>query len=125
MGDFEQPKPWNPRAIEGVNRFLVASGDWSRNSDEIPRPATRTLRLRHKTIKRVTNDLEGMQFNTAISALMEYVNEIMKGSATREDLVRWSSCSAPSRRILRMRLGRLSESRDSCFKRRGRNTSPR
>ena len=49
---------------------------------------TRTCALRHKTIKRVTADLERMQFNTAIAAMMEYVNELGTGKgATREDLV--------------------------------------
>jgi leucyl-tRNA synthetase len=88
MGDFEQPKPWDPRAIEGMNRFLrrisrlvekVAGGELATGD--------RHLRLRHKTIRKVTKDLEAMKFNTAIAALMEYLNEIMKGSATREDLV--------------------------------------
>jgi leucyl-tRNA synthetase len=45
------------------------------------------LRLRHKTIKRVTTDLERMQFNTAIAAMMEYVNHLTaEGPPTREDL---------------------------------------
>jgi leucyl-tRNA synthetase len=46
--------------------------------------------LRHKTVKRVTVDLERMQFNTAIAAMMEYVNELLAGgvpNATREDLL--------------------------------------
>ena len=45
------------------------------------------LRVRHKAIKKVTGDLEAMKFNTAIAALMEFVNEIGKGGATREDVV--------------------------------------
>jgi leucyl-tRNA synthetase len=88
MGDFEQPKPWDPRAIEGMTRFLrrvsrlvekLAEGDIASGDKHV--------RLRHKTIRKVTNDLEAMKFNTAIAALMEYLNEIMKGNATREDLV--------------------------------------
>src|SRR5262249_47513452 len=42
--------------------------------------------LRHKTIKKVTSDLEALKFNTAIAALMEYVN-VLGQTASREDLV--------------------------------------
>jgi leucyl-tRNA synthetase len=88
MGDFEQPKPWDPRAFEGMNRFLRrVSGLVEKFADGDIATGDKHLRLRHKTIRKVTNDLEAMKFNTAIAALMEYVNEIMKGSATREDLV--------------------------------------
>ena len=44
------------------------------------------MTLRHKTIKRVTVDLERMQFNTAISAMMEYTNALTADGATREDV---------------------------------------
>src|SRR3569832_2520241 len=75
MGEFELPKPWDPRAIEGVNRFVKRVWRLVEEWDAAKAPADDPhLRLRHKTIKRVTNDLERMQFNTAISALMEYLN---------------------------------------------------
>jgi len=87
MGDFELPKPWDPRAMEGMTRFLkrvwrlVEEFDAAKVSDD-PH-----LRLRHKTIKRVTHDLEAMKFNTAIAGMMEYVNELTAKGATREDLL--------------------------------------
>ncbi len=87
MGDFELPKPWDPRAIEGCSRFvrrvfrLVENFDASKTSTEDP-----NLGLRHKTIKRVTVDLERMKFNTAIAALMEYTTALEKNGATRADL---------------------------------------
>src|SRR5450432_4070189 len=88
MGEFELPKPWDPRAIEGVNRFLKRVWRLCEEWDAARAPAGDPhLRLRHKTIRRVTADLERMQFNTAISALMEYVNEMVSGGATREDLL--------------------------------------
>jgi leucyl-tRNA synthetase len=91
MGEFELPKPWDPRAIEGLNRFvkrvwrLVDEWDAAKAPTGDPHAV-----LRHKTIKRVTADLERMQFNTAIAALMELVNALTPGgvsTATREDLV--------------------------------------
>ena len=91
MGEFELPKPWDPRAIEGVNRFVKRV--WRLVEEWKPDAAPKDdphLRLRHKTIKRVSHDLERMQFNTAIAALMEYLNALAEGGAnraTREDLV--------------------------------------
>ena len=71
-----------------MNRFLRrVSGLVEKFADGDIATSDKHLRLRHKTIRKVTNDLEAMKFNTAIAALMEYVNEITKGSATREDLV--------------------------------------
>jgi len=87
MGEFELPKPWDPRAIEGCARFLkrvwrlVEEWDASRAPKDDPH-----LRLRHKTIKKVTGDLERMAFNTAIAAMMELVNELVGKGATRDDL---------------------------------------
>jgi leucyl-tRNA synthetase len=88
MGEFELPKPWDPRAIEGCSRFLkrvwrlVDEYDISKQGADDP-----LLKLRHKTIKKVTNDIESMKFNTAIASMMEYVNEIYSKGATRDDLV--------------------------------------
>ena len=88
MGEFELPKPWDARAIEGCNRFLRRSWrlveEWKPDAEVNDDPH---LRIRHKTIKRVTNDLERMQFNTAVAAMMEYVNALTGKGSTREDLV--------------------------------------
>jgi leucyl-tRNA synthetase len=87
MGDFELPKPWDPRAIEGCNRFLrrafrlVDEYDGNKAPKNDPHQ-----RLRHRTIKQVTADLERMQFNTAVARLMEYLNELTSKGATMEDL---------------------------------------
>jgi leucyl-tRNA synthetase len=87
MGEFELPKPWDPRAIEGVNRFLKRTWRLVEELDPAKAPADDPHKsLRHKTIKRVTADLERMQFNTAVAAMMEFVNELTAKGATREDL---------------------------------------
>ncbi|HEY7371859.1 MAG TPA: leucine--tRNA ligase [Polyangia bacterium] len=90
MGEFELAKPWDPRAIEGVNRFVKRVWRLVEEWDAAKAPADDPhLRLRHKTIKRVTADLERMQFNTAIAAMMEYLNVLAEGGvnrATRADL---------------------------------------
>ena len=92
MGEFELPKPWDPRAIEGCNRFLKRVWRLVEEHDPAKAPADDPhLKLRHKTIKRVTADLDRMQFNTAIAAMMEYLNELAGKDAargpTREDLL--------------------------------------
>jgi leucyl-tRNA synthetase len=88
MGEFELPKPWDPRAIEGCNRFLKRVWRFVEEFDDTKLPREdQHLRLRHKTVKRVTVDLERMQFNTAIAAMMEYVNELTAKGATKEDLI--------------------------------------
>ncbi|MDX1592198.1 MAG: leucine--tRNA ligase, partial [Balneolaceae bacterium] len=83
MGPLEQVKPWSTKGVEGVNRFLNRTwrlffGDHEeentfRVSEE--EPDTDQLRVLHEAIKKVTEDIEGMRFNTAISALMIFINE--------------------------------------------------
>jgi leucyl-tRNA synthetase len=87
MGDFELPKPWDPRAIEGCARFLRRVWRLVEEFDPAKAPTDDPhLRVRHKTIKKVTVDLERMQFNTGIAAMMEYVN-VLGARPTREDLI--------------------------------------
>jgi leucyl-tRNA synthetase len=78
MGPLEQVKPWQTRGIEGARRFLDRS--WVvANSPRTDDPAAyddATARLVHKTIKKVTEDIEALRFNTAISAMMILVNHL-------------------------------------------------
>jgi leucyl-tRNA synthetase len=88
MGPLEATKPWSMRGVEGVYRFLsrvwrLAIDDRSEQTkrSEAVRdvePDRETLRLLHHTIKRVTDDLEAMSFNTAISAMMELTNHLTR-----------------------------------------------
>jgi leucyl-tRNA synthetase len=88
MGEFELPKPWDPRAIEGCNRFLRRTWKLIDEFDATKAPANDpNAKIRHKTIKKVTNDIENMKFNTAVAAMMEYLNELYITGAVREDLV--------------------------------------
>ncbi len=89
MGPLETTKPWSMQGVEGISRFLnrawrlivdedaeemrldprVASG-----STEGAQPSEQQLRVVNKTVRAVTEDYEGLRFNTAISRLMEFVN---------------------------------------------------
>ncbi|MDR0306956.1 MAG: leucine--tRNA ligase [Chitinispirillales bacterium] len=88
MGEFELPKPWDPRAIEGCNRFLRKLcrmvDDFLEKGGTDGDP---NCRIRHKTIKKVSNDLEAMKFNTAVAAMMEFINELSSKGAAKEDLI--------------------------------------
>jgi len=75
MGPLESVKPWQTSGIEGVRRFLdraflAVTGPISDSCDD------ETRRLLHKTIKKVTEDIEALRFNTAISAMMILVNRL-------------------------------------------------
>ena len=86
MGPLEAVKPWSMRGVEGVYRFLGRvwrlfiddRAEEMRLTDavkDVP-PEKETLRLLHRTIQRVTEDLDGMRFNTAIAAMMEFTNHL-------------------------------------------------
>jgi leucyl-tRNA synthetase len=88
MGPLEQVKPWSMRGVEGVYRFL--SRVWRAIVDDRSEemklnaavtdaaPDAETLRLLHHTIAKVTDDLDGLRFNTAIASMMEFTNHLTK-----------------------------------------------
>ena len=85
MGPLEEMKPWSTNGVEGVYRFL--NRVWRLFVDDEDRPDARIQpvaaspeleRVYHATVKKVGEDIEGLRFNTAISQLMIFVNEVMK-----------------------------------------------
>lgn len=78
MGPLEAVKPWNTKDIIGVSRFLDRVWKVGQRPvvDEAPDEALD--KLRHRTTKKVTEDIEDMRFNTAISQLMVMSNELNK-----------------------------------------------
>lgn len=85
MGPLEMTKPWSNQGVEGVHRFLARV--WrlaiSRDGDLVPEiikrdPLPGELKRLHQTIKKVSEDIDGGRYNTAISALMIFVNETLK-----------------------------------------------
>jgi len=82
LGPFQEGGDWQDRGIVGIKRFLEKI--WAINlriSDKNKKPASKNSdleKLLHQTIKKVTEDLEGLSYNTAISALMILVNKISK-----------------------------------------------
>lgn len=85
MGPLTRTKPWNTSSIEGVYRFL--NRIWNLYFDDVGllhsdihdvTPNNSTLFSLHKMIYKVTKDIENLHFNTAISQLMIFLNEISK-----------------------------------------------
>ncbi|MBX3188997.1 MAG: leucine--tRNA ligase [Labilithrix sp.] len=83
MGPLEAVKPWQTSAIEGVRRFLDRTWNACTNVTDEP-PNEETKRLLHKTIKKVTEDIEGLRFHTAISAMMTLLKHLGGGRTPRE-----------------------------------------
>ena len=89
IGPWDQGGPWDARGIEGVSRFLrralslTGDGDPSGAEADPGELARRT----NRTVKKVTEDLEGFRFNTAIAALMEQTNYLLaiKGQVGEEE----------------------------------------
>lgn len=82
IGPYELDASWDPRGIAGTYRFL--NRVWNITQEYLAAEKSPTAdgepvkRAMHKTIKKVTDDLENLRFNTAIAALMEYVNDLYK-----------------------------------------------
>lgn len=81
LGPIEQSKPWDTKGIEGVHRFLKKL--WRLFVDEQKgmivtddAPGIAALKVLHKTIKKIEDDIERFSFNTAVSAFMVCVNEL-------------------------------------------------
>ncbi len=101
MGPLEASKPWNTRDVPGVHRFLhrvwrmlMGSEDAAALLGESADDAVE--RALHRTIRKVGADVEAMRFNTAISAMMEFVNAVYKaGALSRDQAERFVQVLAP------------------------------
>ena len=79
MGPFDQMISWNTKGVQGCFRFLNKVWQVFNNKDKISKTTSKELTTKlHQSIKKVTEDLEAMKFNTAIATLMEFVNSWME-----------------------------------------------
>ncbi len=85
MGPLEEMKPWSTKGVEGVFRFLNRVWRLYVNDDETlndiisdSEPSAELLRVFHQTVKKVTEDIPALRFNTAISQMMIFINEAYK-----------------------------------------------
>ncbi len=84
LGPLDKDKAWSETGIDGVKRFLdrfyrlaanEETGFGHATDDNLPAAVEKSL---HKTIKKITEDIEALSFNTAISQMMIYVNDLYK-----------------------------------------------
>ena len=81
MGPIESSKPWDPNGIDGSKKFLDKVWRLYTESNKISSQENPNLeRIYHYTVKKVTNDYETMNFNTAISQMMIFINTVNKES---------------------------------------------
>ncbi|HET8885372.1 MAG TPA: class I tRNA ligase family protein, partial [Salinimicrobium sp.] len=80
LGPLEQAKPWNTAGITGVHNFLKKLWKLYHNGEEFfvseEKASAESLKTLHKTIKKVTEDIENFSFNTSVSTFMICVNEL-------------------------------------------------
>ena len=90
MGPLDKSKPWSTKGLQGCYRFLQKV--WRLFNDEersIKKDCANkdTIRLMHQTIKKVTNDLDGLRFNTAVSQLMIFANHLVTLDTLDKDIL--------------------------------------
>ena len=91
LGPLEQSKPWDTNGIDGVNRFLKKfwglffNGDTLNISDD--EPTTGEHKTLHKTIKKITGDIETFSYNTSVSAFMICVNELVASKCNKRSIL--------------------------------------
>ncbi len=74
VGDFEKAAPWQENGIKGCKRFLERIWNMSENLKDGDEYSDALRSLMHKTVKKVTEDIETLKFNTAIAAMMGLLN---------------------------------------------------
>ncbi len=95
MGPLEATKPWSMQGVEGVHRFLqrvwrtIVNEDTGELCDAVKDADADevTLRLLNQTVKKVGDDIEGFSFNTAISAMMIFINHLSKEAVRPKSVV--------------------------------------
>jgi len=95
MGDYEKAAPWSEKSVKGCKRFLERVAglmDLAQGTGTTPALEASF----HKTVKKVTDDIEEMKFNTAIAAMMSLINEIYDtGTLTVDELKTFASLLCP------------------------------
>ena len=87
MGDYEKAAPWSENSVKGCKRFIDRVWNLLEIVNDEEGYSQKLETSFHKTIKKVSEDIENMKFNTAIAALMTLLNEIYEaGSITKCEL---------------------------------------
>lgn len=86
MGALQDSKPWNTTGIEGIRKYLDRVWRIYTESGKIKKAENKNLeKVYHQTVKKVTEDYESLNFNTAISQMMVFTNAVMKEDVFPEE----------------------------------------
>ncbi|MGN0459222.1 MAG: leucine--tRNA ligase [Eubacterium sp.] len=86
IGDFEKAAPWNSDSIKGCKRFIEKYWNLQESVVDGDSYSAELEALIHKTIKKVSEDIDNLKANTAIAAMMTLVNEMTQKGCNREEL---------------------------------------
>ena len=86
VGDFEQAATWSTEAVKGSKRFLDRVWNLAESAKESFDVTPANEAVLHRTIKKVTDDVDSLKMNTAIAAMMTAVNELTANGVTRGDM---------------------------------------
>ncbi|MCI8813474.1 MAG: leucine--tRNA ligase [Oscillibacter sp.] len=86
VGDFEQAATWSTEAVKGSKRFLDRVWNLAESAKESFGVTPANEAVLHRTIKKVTDDVDSLKMNTAIAAMMTAVNELTANGVTRGDM---------------------------------------
>ena len=94
IGDFEKSDPWSTTSVRGCKRFLERVA--ALTDMLVPKSDENVTRSLHACVKKVTDDIESMKFNTAIAAMMTFVNDVYAaGGISRDDLMTFITVMNP------------------------------
>ena len=86
IGDFEKAVSWSNEAVKGSKRFLDRVWNLAENCSDSAEITPANESIIHKTIKKVTEDIDELKMNTAIAAMMTMVNELSGNGCSRGDI---------------------------------------
>ncbi|MBR2900793.1 MAG: leucine--tRNA ligase [Clostridia bacterium] len=93
MGDYGSAAPWSQSSVRGCKRFLER---FAALDEMLGAKNDKLVRSLHKTIKKVSSDIDGMKFNTAIAAMMTFLNDVYAvGSIDKESLLALTRILSP------------------------------
>ena len=90
MGPLDKSKPWNTKGLQGCSRFLHKVWRLFNDDSKVIEDNCadeKTLKLLHQTIKKITEDLDGLRFNTAVSQLMIFTNHLVSLNTLDPDIL--------------------------------------
>jgi leucyl-tRNA synthetase len=91
MGPLEKEKVWNTDAVSGCRRFLNRFYDMAFSDKVSDQETEEALKLGHRLVHAVAKDIEGLQFNTAIAKMMEFINDFTKLETYPRSVIRMAA----------------------------------